>query len=467
MKKRRILWIVTAMMIVSISISILLTERLRVDHGHKGGGDTGSDQGSKGSTSLDNGMHDSSVNASGGEDSQDYSLKIIEMEQQEKDEALEKLFSYMESCKTIYSRAVNSDDVDSEGLRTDSAGVMDSGGTDSAGGTDSGGTDIGETNMDEDTLHEMIEIGAADGLSVTCGNRDFNLTNYKKAEAAIKTAQAGKAAETEFYQVNSVGIFRYYGLEFKDNELFVTSVSAMFDEEMEYAVQQLEKIQAYQWEYTEKGWLIWEKALSRNQEMDMHIFCRILPLDETCREITKEYIETISYFSNNLFLEDWDTSCMEKIEFNDLFDFLYPMATGESLEEEKYSDGIPKEEFESVVGQYFDIRVEQLERLARYDSSTGRYPWIAVGFWNRVQQLQPSFPEVVRCEENEDGTITAYVEAVSTEEGTDCYYAHAVTLRRKEDGAYVYTGNQVDREHSYCVPAYRARREFERIDETQ
>ena len=173
MKKRRILWIVTAMMIVSISISILLTERLRVDHGHKGGGDTGSDQGSKGSTSLDNGMHDSSVNASGGEDSQDYSLKIIEMEQQEKDEALEKLFSYMESCKTIYSRAVNSDDVDSEKLRPDSAEVMDSEVTDFAGEMD-----FRETNVDEDTLHEMIEIGAADGLSVTCGNRDFNLGGY-------------------------------------------------------------------------------------------------------------------------------------------------------------------------------------------------------------------------------------------------------------------------------------------------
>lgn len=35
---------------------------------------------------------------------------------------------------------------------------------------------------------------------------------------------------------------------------------------------QIEKIQVYDWNYTDKGWIIWEKALSRNQEMDMHVF---------------------------------------------------------------------------------------------------------------------------------------------------------------------------------------------------
>ena len=36
----------------------------------------------------------------------------------------------------------------------------------------------------------------------------------------------------------------------------------------------------------------------------------------------------VSYFCNNLFLTDWDMSCMEKIEFNDLYEFLYAKETG-------------------------------------------------------------------------------------------------------------------------------------------
>lgn len=423
MKKRRVIWTVTILILFLALIAILAAGRLGKAHDHNASADVSGD------------------GKSGG---QDYSLKIVEMDQQEKDETLGNLFSYMESCKTVYIRAVNSGDMIRDASRAETSDIAEP----------------AETDLDENTLHEMIEAGAADGLSVTCGNRDYNLTNYEKVDAALRKAQEGKKAETEFYQVNSVGVFRYYRLEFEENKLFVTSASAFFDDAMETGVQQLEKIQAYQWEYTKKGWLIWEKALSRNQEMDMHIFCRVLPLDNKCREITEQYIKTVSYFSNNLFLEDWDTQSMEKIEFNDLFDFLYPMAAGKPLEEEAYADGIPKEEFESVIGRYFDITVEELERFARYDSGTRRYPWIAVEFWNRVQQLQPSFPEVVRCGENEDGTVTAYVEAVSTEEGMDCYYAHEVTLRREEDGHYVYVGNRVDRERSYCIPAYRARREY-------
>lgn len=433
MKKKRFIWIVTVIAIFLIFIFVLLTGRLDEERKSEDEGyaHSGADHRLNGRQNQGNdGGH-----VRGDEDSQKYSLKIVEMNQAEKDETLKKLFSYMENCKEIYSRAA-----------------------------DHGNMDSSEASLDENTLHEMIEKGGAESLSVTCGNRDYNLTNYEKVEAALKKAQEGKAVETEFYQVNSVGIFRYYRLEFEKKELYVTSASAVFDEEMNIGIQQLEKIKAYQWEYTDKGWLIWEKALSRNQEMDMHIFCRIYPLDEKCREITNQYIEPVSYFSNNLFLEDWDMACMEKIEFNDLFDFLYPMAAGKPLEGERYADGIPKEEFESVIGQFFDIRKEQIEQFARFDSGTGRYPWTAVGFWNRVQQLQPSFPEVVRCLENEDGTITAYVEAVSIEEGTDCYYAHAVTLRRKEDGTYAYVGNRVDRERSYCIPAYKARREFERTD---
>ena len=97
----------------------------------------------------------------------------------------------------------------------------------------------------------------------------------------------------------------------------------------------------------------------------MHTFVRILPLDEKCRELGNAYILPVSYFCNNLFLTDWDADSMEKVEFNDLFDFLYEMKYGKKPDEENYRNGIPKEEFENVVRTYFDIPAEQLETYAR------------------------------------------------------------------------------------------------------
>ena len=144
----------------------------------------------------------------------------------------------------------------------------------------------------------------------------------------------------------------------------------------------MEKFSVYDWKYTEKGWLIWEEALSRNQEMDMHTFVRILPLDEKCRELGNCLYSAVSYFCNNLFLTDWDENSMENIEFSDLFDFLYEMKYGVKMDEEKYRNGIPKAEFEDVVRTYFDISVEKLETYARYDPENGVYPWEPIGPWN-------------------------------------------------------------------------------------
>ena len=220
----------------------------------------------------------------------------------------------------------------------------------------------------------------------------------------------------------------------------------------------MEKFSVYDWKYTEKGWLIWEEALSRNQEMDMHTFVRILPLDEKCRELGNAYILPVSYFCNNLFLTDWDENSMENIEFNDLFDFLYEMKYGVKMDEEKYRNGIPKAEFEDVVRTYFDVSVEKLEIYARYDPENRVYPWEPIGPWNRVQQFQP-FPEVVKCTENGDGTRTLYVEAVFVEEGTDCSFKHEVTMR-EADGRWIYLGNKTDRDGSRDIPGYKARREF-------
>lgn len=385
------------------------------------------------------------------EDALDYELKTVKMDQKEADDARGKLIAQMEKCKGIYTAALA--EGSDEERKTSGGGKAVSAGND-------GTVVVDGVIFPEETVHEMIETAAADGCSITCGSRDYNMTNYEKIDAAIRRAEEGEDAEAEFYQINTIGVFRYYRLEFHEKELTVTFLSASFDEAMEIYIQQMEKVAVYRWEYTKKGWLIWEKALTRNQEMDMHIFYRILPLDVQCRDMMEHYIVPVSYLSNNLFLEDWAENSLEKIEFNDLFDYLYEMATGKILDEEVYSGGIPKEEFEAVIQQYFDIRTEEIEAYAGYDAAKGRYPWSAVHALNRVQQIQP-FPEVVRCEEKEGGILKVYVEAIYIEEGTDYSFGHMVTFRRTEDGRLVYAGNQVDRENARLIPGYRPRRELE------
>lgn len=355
-----------------------------------------------------------------------YKLQNIDMKQEEMNKTIEKLRLLMEDCRMLYRQRVKGED--------------------------------NNVTLSEEDVHDMAALAAESGKAVTCESNDCDMLNYEKVDACLTEAEQ-ENTETEFYVINTNGIFRYRHLEFEEGDLYITSASAVFDEDMKPQIQQMEKIRAYRWEYTEKGWLIWEKALSRNQEMDMHIFCRILPLGEQCREITEQCIRPVSYFCNNLFLEEWDEDNLQKIEFSDLFEFLYAMSEGVKLDETDYPEGVPKEEFEAVICRYFDITPEELEQYAEYDKERGVYPRSAVGCWNRIPQFQP-FPEVVRCKEHEDGTITAYVEAVYREEGMDCAFRHEVTLRLEEGRGWVYMGNKIDYETAAHIPSYRARKEY-------
>lgn len=361
------------------------------------------------------------------EDNPDYEVKSMEMSTEERAGITGKLSSVMKKCSEIYSQI----EID-ETLNT---------------------------ILKEEEIHRLIELIARDGSSAVCGNRDDNMKNYKRVDESLKLAEQGEKTETDFYSVNKSGVFRYYRLQFEEGRLFVTFASAVYNKSLEPVFQQMEKILAYQWEYTEKGWLIWEKALSRNQEMDMHIFYRILPLDSECRRLSKKCIEPVSYFSNNLFLRDWDASDLSQLEFNDLFDSFYYMSSGRRPNKDIFRDGIPKEEFEDTIQRYLDIETGELEQRAFYDKKKGTYPWLAITGWNRLPQLQP-FPEVTDCREHGDGILDLYVDAVFVEEGTDRAFSHVVTVKEKDDGGFVYLGNKIDQEHVLHMPVYRPRREF-------
>ena len=355
----------------------------------------------------------------------DYKTDYIDMEEDEKQSVRNRMSGLGVLCKDVYIRA------------------------------DKGGAS--NVVLDEEAVHAMIETAAAQGRAVTCGSYDHNMLNYEDVDRALKGAAEGETLQTEFYEITTSGYFRYFRLSAEDCELTVTYANAAYNDNMDLQIRQMEKFRVHDWEYTEKGWLIWEKALSKNQEMDMHSFFRILPLDEKCREMCDRYILPVSYFCNNLFLTDWDAGSMDRIEFNDLYEFLYEMKYGEKLDEEAAAGGIPKAQFEEVVLTYFDIPVEQLEKYARYDAAAGVYPWEPVNAWNRVRQVQP-FPEVVRCVEDQDGTLTLYVEGILIVAGDDCAFRHRVTMRER-DGGWVYVANDID-EDSGNAPGYRPRREF-------
>lgn len=82
-----------------------------------------------------------------------------------------------------------------------------------------------------------------------------------------------------------------------------------------------------------------------------------------------------------------------------LFQYLYELDSGEIFDSARYTEGIPAEEFESLMTRYLPVSPEQLREYASYDARSGIYEWIALGVGNRTKSVMDlSEPEVVDIE---------------------------------------------------------------------
>lgn len=64
---------------------------------------------------------------------------------------------------------------------------------------------------------------------------------------------------------------------------------------------------------------------------------------------------------------------MSELDYNGMFEYLYGMKYGEKFNSEDYPNGIPKEEFESLIMEYLPITAEQIREYAVFDEENHTY----------------------------------------------------------------------------------------------
>ncbi|MCH1983299.1 DUF6070 family protein [Ruminococcus sp. OA3] len=296
--------------------------------------------------------------------------------------------------------------------------------------------------LDTKTIHQIVNRLGENGYPVSCSYFDCNLLNYQKLDECLRRAADGEAVTAEYYTVLSSGGLSRYALSFSEGILTIINTRADWTETNEPHVYYQQCYQVYDWKYTEKGWLITEKAKSINQEMDMHSLVRVLPLSEECRKFGETYILPIGYACSNLLYTDWSADTVTQLNLSGLFPAFYQMNTGRWPTEEDFPNDIPEAVFEETFIPHLPVTAQQLKALPEYQAGSSSYVWNQVGCGTK-QLAFPPFPEVVKTAENSDGSVTLTVDAVSKENGTDCSFSHEVTLRIKEDGTAEYLKNRM------------------------
>ena len=315
---------------------------------------------------------------------------------------------------------------------------------------------------DLETIRSIVNRLGENGYSAVDSKNQIDMTEPEQVAHFCEKVDAQEEAEITILEVSYLGGFVKYDLHTKDGNVDVVRSYYKYENgNMKREV--TGNYQAEYWNYTEEGYLmfsgVWfseELYVLTLSGAEEHTALRVLPLDETYRELSRKYLRPIGFEQNNMFIVDWSEEDFGDLNFYDMYDILYPKVNGQYVPyvaDDNLSVSavyqIPKEEFESVIMKYFNIDSEMLQSKTIYDSEDSTYEYKPRGF-EEVEYPEYPYSEVVGFTENNDGTITLIANVVFPYAGDSKVYAHEVVVRPLEDGEVQYVSNRIIPSEDNC-----------------
>ena len=328
-------------------------------------------------------------------------------------------------------------------------------------------SDIYEEAVDMNTLGSLdmmrrmvARLGENGYVAVDSGNQ-IDMTQAEQAFDFCKAVDEKEMDELTIIVVMEMGI-RKFDLKTEGGSVNIVRGYYQYDQNGSLKNRSTVSYPADFWQYTEEGYLIFEGSYFSDESYILtlsdtpeHTMLRILPLDEKCREYNRKYILPVGYEQNNLFLCNWSEDDFGDLDFYDLFDRFYPMTHSQPvpyMADEDLGVGavyqIQGELFENVIGAYFNMDRETLRSKTTYLSELAAYEYRPRGFYE-VEYPDIAYPEVVSYTENEDGTVTLYINAVYPSGNMSKEFAHITVIRPLSEESFQYVSNEITLPEGY------------------
>lgn len=302
--------------------------------------------------------------------------------------------------------------------------------------------------LKKETILQMYETLQETGCPVTAVSFHYSMGNYEKMEAFLSDCLNGRESDITLYKICIDGGINRSKFIFDGSDMYVVDTVSMWNEENKPHIANHSYTRIKAWDYTEKGWFSYEYCVPEYPEVTEMVngynLLRVSPMKEEYIRMAETYLLPIGYQGNNLMRSDWDADHMEELDYNGLYEYLYSMKYQNTFESKKYSDGIPKEEFENLITEFLPVTAEALEQYAVFDAEKQTYIWKPLGpVTYMANSFSCSIPEVTDITEQPDGTIDVSIDAVCPTRGKDFFMSHVLTLRILEDGSVRYIKNQI------------------------
>ena len=282
-------------------------------------------------------------------------------------------------------------------------------------------------------------------------------------QTVLEECMEGQSGSVVIYEILGDGGLGRMKFIFDGTDMYVVSTRGIWNADNKPGISYISYTRLKEWKYTEKGWFCYELCVPEPPEvseiMDGSCLIRIKPMTEEQCEMSERCVRGLGYQGQNLLCSNWNVENMSELDYNGMFEYLYGMKYGEKFNSEDYPNGIPKEEFESLIMEYLPITAEQIREYAVFDEENQTYLWARLGCFNYAPTFfGTSLPEVVDIKENQDGTVTLTVEAVCDMViCDDAVITHELTVRFAEDGSFQYLGNEILNDGIMHIPDYQYR----------
>lgn len=287
------------------------------------------------------------------------------------------------------------------------------------------------------------------GRSVITTQIYASMEDHESVDKFLKECSRGVSGSATVYEIHSSGSIGRLKFIFDGTDMYVLSASVAWDDADEPRIAYVSYTRIKEWRYTEKGWFCYELCVPEPPEVteivDGSCMLRIKPIADENRKIAEKCLLALGYQGNDLLCSDWDPEHVEDLDHNGLYGYLYAMKYGEKFESADHQEGIPREEFESLMMEYLPITREEIRRYAVFNEEDQTYRWERSDCFNYAPTyFGTSFPEVTQIKENEDGTVTLTVDAVCRMIlCDDAVMTHEITIRFFEDGSFKYLKNKI------------------------
>lgn len=286
---------------------------------------------------------------------------------------------------------------------------------------------------DEQRENVVKCLGEQGYVSVSDG---VNMENYREMEEFYAACISGDDGMITVYNIYREGDISARTFVHRDGKMQSCHVLIGWQEGGMPEVKDRGSKEVVEIKLTEKGYFIYTYA-ETVMHGNLREYYRVKPLPEECRELTKKYIEGLSFVNYGMLAVNWDDSNVEEILTSCMFEDICRICTGERPEVE--NGRIAAETYERIMTTCFPVSVEQVREHCGYQADTDSY-----GYEMACSGQFPPFGEVVDYTQNEDGTITLYVDGVWPDYNSDCAFRSRIVVQPFGDGTFRYLSNFIE-----------------------